>query len=188
MANLTTKRYLEKYRPNEETTVVDLNQHELTIIHEPHDEVETFLKKNIIVSPDKHYAAGPIIDRLAEFEAIGMEPEDIRSLYKAHKELLKKYVPKKVVVETKFRYDTNELKHHINGCAWYPSVTETRYYHCPSCNANLTHRYKITKLYPNRTIGTEGTNTFPIEYSGKDHCSDCGQPLDWTDVDKETWE
>lgn len=132
------------------------------------------------------YLTGPVVDRLHEFEKLGLEPEEIKSLMAAHSDLLKKYGPKKVVVDTEFTQYVHEMHHKVNGCDRYPLVKETRYYRCPSCYYKLAERYKTTKLYPNRTVGTEGIYNQVI-HPLNSHCPECGQALDWSDVDKETW-
>lgn len=184
MVNFTQRMYLENYHPDEKTTVVDLTQHALTIINGPHDEVETALRKGkkVVAVPGKHYAAGPIIDRLAEFEALGMEPEDIFSMYKAFQEFRKKYGTEKVDVEVDFiRGSVNRV-----GGITYDYVRETREYKCPGCKNDLAERHKTTKLFPDRTVVTDGCYG-PVDYPNRYHCHKCGQALDWTDVDKETW-
>ena len=188
MANLTKKMYLENYHPGEKTTVVEVkNECHLTLIREPEETHETFHNSRIITVPGREYVAGPIIDRLAEFESIGMEPEDIKAVSKELHELIRKRIKKKVVVKKEFKQVVNKLPHEMNGCSNYPSVEEIRYYRCPSCNNVLASRYKITKLYPNGTIGSETDCTRKINYDGMDKCSLCKQSLDWSYVDKETW-
>ena len=131
------------------------------------------------------YFTGPVVDRLHEFEKLGLEPEDIKSLMAAHSDLLAKRTLKKVIVETEFKHSNIDLPEKMYGCYSYPAVEEKRYYRCPSCKSLLADRYKITKLYPNRTIGTEGN--YGVAFKHVSNCKECTQTLDWSDVDKETW-
>lgn len=148
--------------------------------------------------PDGHYITnchgdrqsiftGPVLDRLFEFESLGLEPEDIRSLMAAHSDLLEKQKKKKVSVVKSFRHSVDERPYKENNCATFSSVEECRYYKCPSCNCNLAIRFKVTELYPDRTIHTRGDHMRTIVYTGRNICSECKQALDWSDVDKETW-
>lgn len=188
MANLTKKMYLENHNYGEKTVVVEIvNDCHLTLIREPEENAETFYGKRIITVPGREYVAGPIVDRLYEFESLGFEPEDIKAISKELRELIGKRTKKKVVVETEFQQLMVSTPGVFCGKAECPAVKETRYYRCPTCHGELAKRYKITKLYPNRTVGTEGDHTRAICYPGMDICSVCKQMLDWSDVDKGIW-
>lgn len=71
--NLTLKKDFYKYLHNGEYNVADLEGH--TYVIEGGEIVS-----NIHINETKHYLIGPVVDRLAEFESIGMEPDEIRKM------------------------------------------------------------------------------------------------------------
>ena len=172
MANLTQKMYLTHYRPYQTTTVVNIDQNPVTMITEPPEELPGIGGGTIRLKSGTNYVAGPIIDRLAAFESIDMEPNEI-------KELIKNHIPMKVRVDREFaQYQTL-----LPTGKTFTSVKETRTYRCPCCGTKLDERYKTTKLYPNRTVGTEGVTRNCVQHQ----CRKCKQALDWDEANKEEW-
>ena len=74
MNDLTFKKVFHKHLHNGEYTVASLRGH--TYVTEP----DYDMVQDIKVNKTKEYLIGPIVDRLADFEAIGMEPDQIREI------------------------------------------------------------------------------------------------------------
>ena len=74
MSNLIFKKNFYKYLHNGEYNVALLKDH--TYVTEP----DYGMVQDIKVNKNKEYLIGPIVDRLADFEAIGMEPDQIREI------------------------------------------------------------------------------------------------------------
>lgn len=73
--NLTLKKNFCKYLHNGEYNVADLEGH--TYVIDSGDFIT-----DIYSNETKRYLIGPVVDRLAEFESIGMEPDEIRKMIK----------------------------------------------------------------------------------------------------------
>ena len=75
MSNLTFKKIFHKYLHSGEYTVASLMDH--TYVTEPDYD---FVNDIHIPNANKEYLIGPIVERLAEFEALGYEPTELSDI------------------------------------------------------------------------------------------------------------
>lgn len=119
--------------------------------------------------PGEHteYLTGPVVDRLYEFESIGLEPDEIKHLVKIKPvktdECHYDYVPERAHEPARF------------------TVIREILFKCPTCGNRLASRSQSRVLYgDSRYFETSNLDT-PISVECVRVCGNCPQRIDWSE-------